>query len=102
MPRGRPKGSRNLSAYEKTKVKQIREGLSRNGITSFDNFNDAHLLGNISVTSKGDVFIRYQLYEDIMAHMKDTLKEASGDLIRKFERESSGFRYGTIAGKNSR
>ena len=61
MPRGRPKGSKNLSAYEKIKVKKIRENLSKNGISDFDNLRDVQVLHSIYVNTDGEVFVKYEI-----------------------------------------
>jgi hypothetical protein len=61
MPRGRPKGSKNLSAYERIKVKKIRDGLSKNGISDFDNLRDAQVLHSIYVNTDGEVFVKYEI-----------------------------------------
>ena len=93
MPRGRPKGSRNLTSYEKTKVKKIRDALADNNITGFDRLNDAHLLENVSVTSKGEVFVKYAMYGGIMEHVTGAIRNASDEMISKFEKEISEMRY---------
>ena len=61
MPRGRPKGSRNLSAYERGKVKRIREILSQQGITGFDRMRDQQILNNIYVNTESEIFVKYGL-----------------------------------------
>ncbi len=61
MPRGRPKGSKNLSAYERGKVKRIREMLSQKGITDFDRLRDQQILNNIYLSTEGEIFVKYGL-----------------------------------------
>ena len=61
MPRGRPKGSKNLSAYERGKVKRIREMLSQKGITDFDRLRDQQILNNIYLNTEGEIFVKYGL-----------------------------------------
>jgi len=61
MPRGRPKGSRNLNAYERGKVKRIREILSQKGIADFDQLRDPQILNNIYVNTDGEIFVKYGL-----------------------------------------
>jgi hypothetical protein len=61
MPRGRPKGARNLSVYERGKVKRIREILSQKGISDFDHLRDQQILNNIYVNTEGEIFVRYGL-----------------------------------------
>lgn len=61
MPRGRPKGSKQLSAYERLKVKQIRDLLSEKGISRFDKLRDVQVLHGIHIRSDGEVFVRYGL-----------------------------------------
>ena len=59
MPRGRPKGSRNLSAYERGKVKRIREIMSQKGITGFDRLRDQQILNNVYINTDGEIFVKY-------------------------------------------
>jgi hypothetical protein len=61
MPRGRPK---NLSDYEQRKIKKIRAVLSGNKISRFDKFHDAALLKILHVDSAGNVFIRYDFFDE--------------------------------------
>jgi hypothetical protein len=67
MPRGRPKGSRNLSAYEHGKVKRIREILSQKGIRDFDRLRDQQVLNNIYVNTDGEIFVKYGLNKNFAA-----------------------------------
>jgi len=64
MPRGRPKGSRNLSVYERGKVKRIREIMSQKGITDFDRLRDQQVLNNIYVNTDGEIFVKYNPGKD--------------------------------------
>ena len=61
MPRGRPKGSCNLSAYERIKVKRMREELSQKGISKFDKLRDSQILHDIHINPDGEVFVKYGL-----------------------------------------
>jgi hypothetical protein len=61
MPRGRPKGSHNLSAYESMKVNRIRESLSQKGISKFDKLPDSQILHDIHLDSDGEIFVKYGL-----------------------------------------
>ena len=61
MPRGRPKGSHNLSAYESMKVNRIRESLSQKGISQFDKIRDSQILHDIHLNSDGEIFVKYGL-----------------------------------------
>ena len=70
MPRGRPKGSRNLSAYERGKVKRIREILSQKGITDFDNLRDQQIINNIYLSTDGEVFVKYGLGKNFSPETK--------------------------------
>ena len=78
MPRGRPKGSRNLSAYERTKVKRIRELLSQKGIADFDRLRDQQVLNNIYVNTEGEIFVKYGISKkevlDLIPHNRDAEK----------------------------
>ncbi len=73
MPRGRPKGSRNLNAYERGKVKRIRETLAQKGITDFDNLRDAQIRHNIYLDTDGGIFVNYEIFK----------KPGSGRVVKK-------------------
>jgi hypothetical protein len=62
MPRGRPKGSKNLNAYERGKVKHIREILTQKGITDFDNLRDAQIRYNIHLDTDSGIFVNYKIF----------------------------------------
>jgi hypothetical protein len=64
MPRGRPKGSRNLNAYERGKVKRIRETLTQKGITNFNNLRDTQIRHNIYRDTDGGIFVNYEIYRN--------------------------------------
>jgi hypothetical protein len=64
MPRGRPKGSKNLNAYERGKVKHIREALAQKGITDFDNLRDAQIRHNIYLNTDGGIFVNYEIFKN--------------------------------------
>ena len=61
MPRGRTKGSKNISAYEHGKVKRIREILARNEINAFDQLRDSQILQNISIEKGERIFVSYDI-----------------------------------------
>ena len=61
MPRGRPKGWKKMSVYERTKVKRIRDILSQKGISKFDTLRDSQLLQGIYINSDGEIFVKYGL-----------------------------------------
>jgi hypothetical protein len=63
MPRGRPKGSKNLNAYERGKVKRIREILAQKGITDFDNLRDAQIRYNIHLDTDNGIFVNYEIFK---------------------------------------
>lgn len=71
MPRGRPKGSKNLSAYERIKVKKNRDCLLNNEISDFDNLRDAQVLHNIYVNTEGEVFVKYEISRHPVATTSD-------------------------------
>lgn len=62
MPAGRPKA---LSAYEKVKVKKIREYLSDKNISRFDELNDAMLLKTIRI-SDDRIFISLEKHDALL------------------------------------
>lgn len=64
MPRGRPKGSKNLNAYERGKVKRIREILAQKGITDFDNLRDAQIRHNIYLDTDCGIFVNYEIIKN--------------------------------------
>ncbi len=80
MPRGRPKGSRNLSVYERGKVKKIRENLAKNGIANFDNLRDAQVLHNIYLNTDGEIFVKYEVSKHPVAIMPGR-KDIKGEKI---------------------
>ncbi len=62
MPRGRPKA---LSAYDKVKVKKIRDFFSENTISRFDTMNDAALLKTIRI-SDNRIFINLEYHDALL------------------------------------
>jgi len=86
MPRGRPKGSKNLSAYERGKVKRIREILSQNGIDDFDRLRDQQVLNNIYVNTEGEIFVKYGI--DTAGAAEKTPKNRNGEkILARLEKE---------------
>ena len=71
MPRGRPKGSKNLSVYEWMNGKKIREILAKDGITEFDSLRDARVLHDICVNTNGEVFVKYKTSKNPVATTLD-------------------------------
>ena len=74
MARGRP---RNLSMYEKTKSRKIRDFLAHNNITRFDTLNDAALLRTIRI-SDNRVFISLDQHNQVLqkiSHLVDEFRE---------------------------
>jgi hypothetical protein len=61
MPRGRPKGWKKMSVYERTKVKRIRDILSQKGISKFDKLRDSQIFEGIHIDSNGEIFVKYGL-----------------------------------------
>ena len=86
MPRGRPKGSRNLSAYERGKVKRIREQLSQKGISDFDRLRDQQVLNTIYVNTDGEIFVKYG-QETSGADEKAPRSRASEKILTKLEKD---------------
>ena len=92
MPRGRPKGSRNLSAYERGKVKRIREILSQKGIADFDRLRDQQILSNIYVNTEGDVFVNYALNKNPGTEIKVPRNKTGEKIIAKLEKNIAALR----------
>jgi hypothetical protein len=92
MPRGRPKGSRNLSAYERGKVKRIREILSHKGISNFDSLRDQQILTNIYVSTEGEVFIKYGLDKKVIAETAASPNRAGEKILAKLEKNIAALR----------
>lgn len=92
MPRGRPKGSRNLSAYERGKVKRIREILSERGITAFDNLRDQQILNNLYVNTSGDIFVNYALRKVPVAELRAPKNRSGEKIIAKLEKNLAALR----------
>lgn len=92
MPRGRPKGSRNLSAYERGKVKRIREILSQKGITDFDRLRDQQILSNIYVNTEGDVFVNYAINKNTITEIKAPRNRSGEKILAKLEKNIAALR----------
>lgn len=92
MPRGRPKGSRNLSAYERGKVKRIREILSQKGITDFDHLRDQQILINIYVNTEGDVFVNYAINKNTITEIKAPRNKSGEKILAKLEKNIAALR----------
>ena len=92
MPRGRPKGSKNLSAYERIKVKKVRESLTKNGISDFDNLRDAQVLHNIYVNTDGEVFVKYGISRHPVATTSDRKNPKGENILIKMERNLAALR----------
>ena len=92
MPRGRPKGSKNLSAYERIKVKKIRDGLSKNGISDFDNLRDAQVLHSIYLNTDGEVFVKYKISRHPITTTSDRKNPKGERLLNKIEKNLSALR----------
>ena len=92
MPRGRPKGSKNLSAYEQMKVKKVRESLVKNGIADFDNLRDAQILHNIYINTDGDVFVKYEISKHPAATIADRKNLKGEKLLNKMEKNLAALR----------
>jgi len=92
MPRGRPKGSKNLSAYERIKVKKVRESLTKNGIADFDNLRDAQVLHTIYVNTDGEIFVKYEISKHPVATPKDRKNVRGEKLLNKMEKNLAALR----------
>ena len=92
MPRGRPKGSKNLSAYDLIKVKKVRESLAKNGIADFDNLRDAQILHNIYINTDGDVFVKYEISRHPVATTPDRKNIRGEKLLDKMEKNLAALR----------
>lgn len=92
MPRGRPKGSRNLSAYERGKVKRIRETLVQKGIADFDNLRDPQVLRNIYISPEGEVFVNYDLFKNPVAETTDKKSRTGEKILTKLEKNLAALR----------
>ena len=95
MPRGRPKGSRNLSAYERGKVKRIREILSQKGINDFDRFRDQQVLNNIYVNTEGEIFVKYGLDKNFTTE-KVSQNRNGEKILAKLEKNIALLRTGPL------
>jgi hypothetical protein len=86
MPRGRPKGSKNLNAYERGKVKRIRETLAQKGIPDFDNLRDAQIRHNIYLDTDGGIFVNYEIFRN-PGEGRDVKKNPIGEkILNKMEK----------------
>ena len=92
MPRGRPKGSRNLSAYERGKVKRIREILSQKGITDFDNLRDQQIINNIYLSTDGEVFVKYGLGKSFSSETTAPRNRTGEKILAKLEKNIAALR----------
>ena len=92
MPRGRPKGSKNLSPYEQIKVKKIRDNLAKGGITDFDKLRDAQVLHNIYVNTDGEVFVKYEISRHPRIKNSEKKNDKGEKLIGKMEKDLAALR----------
>lgn len=72
MPRGRPK---NLSNYEKIKVKKIRANLSKHQKSRFDKMNDSSLLKTIHIDSSGKVYVSLDFFDAQIRQIKKIITD---------------------------
>ncbi|MFZ1902497.1 MAG: hypothetical protein WAU66_04290 [Methanoregula sp.] len=92
MPRGRPKGSKNLNAYERGKVKRIREILAQKGITDFDNLRDSQIRHNIYLDTDGGIFVNYEIIKNPGA-VRSIKKDHAGEkILNKIEKNLAALR----------
>jgi hypothetical protein len=92
MPRGRPKGSKNLNAYERGKVKHIREILAQKGITDFDNLRDAQIRQNIHLDTEGGIFVNYEIFRNPGASRVAKKDYAGKKILNKMEKNLAALR----------
>ncbi|WP_232385591.1 hypothetical protein [Methanoregula boonei] len=92
MPRGRPKGSKNLSVYEQGKVRKIRENLAKNGIGDFDKLRDAQVLHNIHVSTDGEVFVKYEISRHPRIKNSEKKENKGEKLIGRIEKDLAALR----------
>jgi hypothetical protein len=96
MPRGRPKGSRNLSAYERGKVKRIREILSQKGIADFENLRDQQILNNIYLRTDSEIFVKYKMGKNFIQETAAPRNRNGEKILAKLEKNIAALR--TIIG----
>jgi hypothetical protein len=75
MPRGRP---RNLSNYEKAKVRKMRDNLSKHEIKRFDNMNDSSLVKTVHIDTSGRVFVSLDYFDAQMRQIQKIVTDLSG------------------------
>ncbi|MGA2698946.1 MAG: hypothetical protein ABSE74_04815 [Methanoregula sp.] len=92
MPRGRPKGSRNLSAYERGKVKRIREILSQKGISDFDNLRDQQILNNIYLSTEGEIFVKFGTGKNFSPKTTAPRNRTGEKILAKLEKNIAALR----------
>ena len=92
MPRGRPKGSRNLSAYERGKVKRIRETLVQKGITDFDSLRDPQILHNIYLEKDGEIFVNFEIFKSPGAGRSIKKNPTGEKILNKLEKNLAALR----------
>jgi hypothetical protein len=92
MPRGRPKGSKNLNAYERGKVKRIRGILAQKGIADFDNLRDAQIRHNIYIDTDGGIFVNYEIFRNPGAGRAVKKKPVGEKILNKMEKNLAALR----------
>ncbi|MEN6396172.1 MAG: hypothetical protein ABFC78_06800 [Methanoregula sp.] len=92
MPRGRPKGSRNLSAYERGKVKRIREILNQKGIVKFEHMRDPQILNNIYINTEGEVFVKYGIDKKVITETPVSRNKSGEKILAKLEKNIAALR----------
>ncbi len=92
MPRGRPKGSKNLNTYERGKVKRIRQALAQKGIIDFDNLRDAQIRHNIYLDTDSEIFVNYEIFRN-PGPGKAVKKDHAGEkILNKLEKNLAALR----------
>lgn len=92
MPRGRPKGSRNMSAYERGKVKRIREILAQKGISKFDRLRDQQVLSNIYINTEGEVFVKFGMDKAVFSEPRVIPNKSGEKILAKLEKNIAALR----------
>jgi len=81
-----------MSAYERGKVKRIRESMSEKGITDFDHLRDQQILNNIYVSTDGEVFVKYGLGKNFSAEIKIPQNRVGKKILAKLEKNLAALR----------
>jgi len=81
-----------MSAYERGKVKRIRELLSQKGITRFDRLRDQQVLSDIYVNTDGEVFVKFGMDKSVLAEPKAVRNKSGEKILAKLEKNIAALR----------